>query len=211
MTVFNTPTIKHFLKFIGFIILKSIGWKADPRIPTLKKYVVIVYPHTSNWDFPIGMAYTFLKGHNLHWMGKNSLFKGFAGPIMRWLGGISINRKAAQNVVGQTVEKYNNSEELIVVIPPEGTRGAGNCWKSGFYRIARQANVPVVCAYIDYQSKMVGMGEVIELTGDEEADLHQIRQFYEGKVGLHPEDMAPICFKEREKKGTSASSTETIS
>lgn len=201
MTVFTTPIIKHFLKFIGWIMLKVSGWKPDPRIPQHKKYVCVVYPHTSNWDFPLGMAYVFAAGHNLRWMGKDTLFKGLAGPIMRWLGGISINRSAAQNVVSQTVTKFNESEELVIVIPPEGTRGKGDYWKTGFYRIAREAKLPVACGYIDYKTKMVGMGEVFEMTGDQETDLDMFRKFYDGMAGKHPADMAPIQFKPRPQKG----------
>jgi len=165
--------------------LKLSGWKLDGQPPQEQKYVLIAVPHTSNWDFPITLAMAFRFGFELYWMGKDSLFKGPMGPLMKWMGGIPIDRSSTNNVVDQMVLEYNTSDRLVVAIPPEGTRSRVNQWKTGFYYIAVGAKVPIGLGYLDYQHKKGGFGPTFYPTGDLDKDLLEIREFYAGIAGRH--------------------------
>ena len=116
---------------------------------------------------------------NIRWMGKASLFRGPLGPLMRWLGGIAINREKSSNAVADCAAALQRSmDPLQLVVPPEGTRGRTRHWKTGFYFIALEAKVPIILAYMDYASKRSGLGPVFEPTGDIEADMARIKAFY---------------------------------
>jgi 1-acyl-sn-glycerol-3-phosphate acyltransferase len=146
--------------------------------------VVIAAPHTSNWDFPLTLAIARVSGVKIRWLGKASLFRGPMGPVMRALGGISIDRSAASGMVAALAAELRRSERLALVVPAEGTRSRGDTWKSGFYRNAREADVPVVCAFVDSVSRTGGFGPSLRLTGDIAADMDRVREFYAGKRGL---------------------------
>lgn len=184
-TVYNTPIVKQILTAISWAGLKLAGWKLTGQPPIEKKYVLIAVPHTSNWDFPITLAMAFLFKFDIFWMGKDSLFKGPAGPIMRWLGGIAVNRSASSNLVQQLVDAFNENDELVIAIPPEGTRSRVDKWKTGFYHIAHGANVPIALGFLDYQRKVGGFGPTFYPTGDVDKDIAEIRQFYKGIAGLY--------------------------
>jgi 1-acyl-sn-glycerol-3-phosphate acyltransferase len=147
---------------------------------------MIAAPHTSNWDFPLTLAIARVSGVRIKWLGKASLFRGPMGPIMRWLGGVSIDRSAASGMVGSLADEFARRDQLVLVVPAEGTRSRGDHWKSGFYRIAQQADVPIVCAYVDSSTRSSGFGGPIRPTGDVRADMDLIRSIYAGKVGLKP-------------------------
>lgn len=185
-TMHNTPILIHILTPLCRIFLKLIGWKLQGHPPTARKFVVIGAPHTSNWDFPIALAMAYLYQLDMHWMGKDSLFKGWRQPIMTWLGGIPITRSSANNVVAQTIEKYNESEQLVIAIPPEGTRSKVKRWKTGFYYIALGAEVPIALAFLDYKRKTGGFLTTFHPTGDAEKDIAAIRACYADIVGKHP-------------------------
>lgn len=172
-----TPVCKYSLKFAG--------WQLEGNPPLAPKYVLIAVPHTSNWDFPISLAMAFVYGFDMHWMGKDSLFKGWRGPIMRWMGGIPIIRSSANNVVEQTIEKFNENERLVIAVPPEGTRSKVDKWRTGFYYIAHGANIPIALAFLDYANKKGGFLSTFEPTGNVEADIVQIRTLYSGISGKH--------------------------
>jgi len=190
-TVYNTPIVKQILTAISWAGLKLAGWKLTGQPPIEKKYVLIAVPHTSNWDFPITLAMAFLFKFDIFWMGKDSLFKGPAGPVMRWLGGIAVNRSASSNLVQQLVDAFNENDELVIAIPPEGTRSRVDKWKTGFYHIAHGANVPIALGFLDYQHKVGGFGPTFYPTGDVDKDIAEIRQFYIGIAGLY-EDQCHI-------------------
>ncbi len=154
------------------------GWRFKGRFPDVQKLVVAVAPHTSNWDFPLGLAAALGMRIKFHWLGKHTLFrKPFTG-LMKRLGGISVNRKAPIGVVEQVLKRFEESEWLYLVISPEGTRSRVERWKTGFLRIARLANVPVQLVCFDYARRLIEAGPLVEVTGDLEADMSRIREWY---------------------------------
>lgn len=160
------------------------GWKVVGSAPTAKKYVLIAAPHTSNYDFPLMIGAAFTLRMDVHWMGKSSLFQFPLGTIARWFGGIAIDRSRSNNTVDATVEVFKQRDELVVVIPPEGTRAKVTKWKSGFYHIAHQAGVPIILGYIDTATKTAGFGHSYTPTGDFEKDMVEIQAFYKDKKGF---------------------------
>ncbi len=148
--------------------------------------VVIAAPHTSNWDFPVTMAMAEVRKVPIRWLGKAQMFNPVLGPFFRFMGGISVQRSSAQGLVGDLVAEFDKHDRLALVVPAEGTRDAVEYWKSGFYRIAVEANVPIVCAYVDRATRSGGFGPVITPSGDVTADMDRIREFYADKTGLKP-------------------------
>ncbi len=163
--------------------LNLFGWGLVADLPPVQKYLLIGAHHTSNWDFPLVLLMMAALGLRLRWVGKDSLFKGLKGVMMRWLGGIPVERGAKKNFVGQIVDLYNESKEMVITIAPEGTRSAVDHWKTGFYHIAVGANIPIAMGYLDYATKTCGVGGYFYATGDMEADLSVLRNFYAGKFG----------------------------
>lgn len=191
-TIFDTPILRSVTKLIALIYLKIIGWEASGEVPDDPKFVLIAAPHTSNLDFPIMMALAFHYGARIHWIGKDSLFPGLVKPVARYLGGIPVDRSKAGGMVGETIRTFDEAEHLIIVVPPEGTRGLGKGWKSGFYHIALGAGVPVVCGFLDYKTKKGGFGPTVHLTGNIDADMERFREFYTDISGRYPDLTAPI-------------------
>ena len=163
------------------------GWRVGGEIPEDKKMVVIAAPHTTNWDLPIMLAVAFYYRVDLKWMGKDSLFKGPFGWLMHALGGIPIDRSKSNNVVDQMVAIYQEADDLLVAIPPEGTRSKVRYWKTGFYNIAHGAGVPIAFGYLDYKNKVGGIGGKLTTTGDYDADLEKIKAFYAPITGKYDE------------------------
>lgn len=155
-------------------------------MPDPKRFVLVGAPHTSNWDFILMLLAVFVWRIDIRWMGKDSIFKPPFTGLMVWLGGISIDRSKANNTVEQMVEHYRQQDELVVLIPPEGTRSKVERWKTGFYHIALQAEVPIALGYIDAATKTVGLGPLFTPTGDIESDMSVIQQFYSDKQGIKP-------------------------
>ncbi len=148
----------------------------------------IAAPHTSNWDLPYTLMCAFALQLHIRWMGKASIFRFPFGALMRWLGGIPVDRSKANNLVAASAEAIRDAQgPLQLVVPPEGTRGRTRHWKTGFYFIAQQAGVPIVLAYMDYARKVAGIGPVFTPTGNVEADLAQIKQFYAPIRGRRPD------------------------
>lgn len=169
-----------------------------PQHPVPAKCVMIAAPHTTNWDFPITLAMAKVSGVKISWLGKQSLFKGPMGPIMRRLGGVAIDRSAPGGMVASLAAQFAERDRLVLVVPAEGTRSRTEYWKSGFYRIAEQAGVPIVLAFVDRSTRSGGFGPVITVTGDVAADMDAIRAFYEGKEGLKPGRFGPIRLREED-------------
>ncbi len=173
-------------------ILNLFGWQTNVILPPTNSYIFIGAPHTSNWDFAIFMLLITAEKLPVHWMGKDSLFKGPFGFIMRGLGGISVNRSKQTKFVDQAAAKFDNESELIIAISPEGTRSKTSRWRTGFYYIALKAHVPIVMAYIDYKKKICGLGPSVNPTGDIQADFEIIRNFYKRFVGKYPHKQGEI-------------------
>lgn len=187
-TMFNTPVISHALQLFSTLVLRLTGWKVKGRFPdNTPKAVVIAAPHSTNWDMPISLMMAFRLRLPVYWMGKKSIFKFPFGPVMRWMGGIPVERSQSTNLVDAMVERFDQNDQLLVMIAPEGTRARVEGWKSGFYYMAHGARVPVVMAYIDYANKEGGIGPLFWPTGDYEQDLSDIQAFYQTFRGKYDE------------------------
>lgn len=189
-TIYTTPVIRQIFWVFAWIGIKLTGWKIVGTPPKEKKFILLAVPHTSNWDFPITLSMAFLLGFRLNWMGKHTLFKGPMGPIMRWLGGIPVDRRQKNNLVEQIVQGLNQLDECALAIPPEGTRSRTDKWKTGFYYIAQGAQIPIGLAFLDYKHKRGGFGPTFYITGDIEKDLVEMQAFYKGIAGKHEDKCA---------------------
>jgi 1-acyl-sn-glycerol-3-phosphate acyltransferase len=163
---------------IGRAILRLFGWGIGGGPPDVAKCVVIAAPHSSNRDFFVGIAVVFALRLDAHFIGKAELFRGPLGPLMRWLGGLAVDRRHPEGVVEQAVAMFQARDRLMLALAPEGTRKPVPRWKSGFYRIALGAGVPIVPGYFDNRRRMVGFGPAFYPTGNAEADLAALRAFY---------------------------------
>jgi 1-acyl-sn-glycerol-3-phosphate acyltransferase len=172
--------------------LRATGWRIAIDDPGVKKYVLIVAPHTSNWDFLLGIAASRAIGLDARYIGKHTLFRKPFGWIFRRLGGIPVYRDQGRNLTEQLVDHFRENDHLILGLAPEGTRSGLDHWKTGFYHIARAANVPIVMAYLDYGQKEIGMGGTF-LPGDSlDECFEKIRAFYAGRQGKNPEKQSLI-------------------
>jgi 1-acyl-sn-glycerol-3-phosphate acyltransferase len=187
-TVFNTPVLTPLLRMISSGILRLAGWRAIGKRIDNQRFVLIGAPHTSNWDFPLMLMVVLKLELKLHWMGKSTLFMFPFGGIMRWLGGIAIDRSQHHGVVEQVVQQYRDNPQMVVLVPPEGTRSKVKEWKTGFYHIANNAGVPILMGYVDVPKKEAGLADFFFPTGNVEQDISEIRHFYKDKRGVIPEN-----------------------
>jgi 1-acyl-sn-glycerol-3-phosphate acyltransferase len=177
-------------RLLGRAWLRLHGWRLAGEVPQPHRFVLILAPHTSNWDVPFMLALAWVYGIRIEWMVKHSLFRPPLGWLLRALGGIPIDRRAAHGVVEQMIDAFRGRETLILGVPPEGTRKRASHWKSGFYEIARGAGVPIVMGFLDYGKREGGMGPTLIPT-DIHADMDRFRAFYADKKGLRPDDFTP--------------------
>lgn len=181
------PYKKRFLpNLIGRFVFWLKGWKVVGKFPAEKKLVFLGAPHTSNWDFVYGMSAMMQLGLNASWFGKHTLFKGAFGRMLERWGGIPINRTNRHNVVDQLAEAFAKADKMYLGISPEGSRSRVEQWKTGFYHIAKAAKVPVLLIYFDYPRKRIGIGPLVQLTDNMEADIQRMREFYLDKIGRIP-------------------------
>lgn len=174
-------------RWLGRMVLQALGFRIEGTLPDLAKFVVIAAPHTSNWDFVIGMAARWVLSVDARWLGKDKLFWWPFGYFLQWLGGTPVDRSSSNGVVDQVVGWYRDREQLIVGLSPEGTRKKVDRWRTGFYHIARGAGVPILLAYFDYGKKTVGFGPLMNPTGNVEADMKEMIAFYRTKPGKYPD------------------------
>lgn len=179
-TIFTTPVVNHVLRGLSVTFLKLTGWTVEGSLPPrAAKSVFIAAPHTSNWDLPYTLMVAFALRLNPYWMGKAGIFHFPFGGLMRWLGGIAVDRSKSNNLVAASAQAIQEADgPLQLIVPPEGTRSKTRYWKTGFYYIATTAQVPIILAYMDYATKRSGLGPVFEPTGDIEADMARIKAFY---------------------------------
>lgn len=178
-------------------VLGLFGWKVQGRSLPALQGVVMVYPHTSNWDFPIGLLSKWSMGFELKFWAKDSLFKlPVVGHWMKAVGGVPVNRRAANGLVGETVAQMRQArergEQFWLIVAPEGTRAYTDSWKSGAYWVAVQAQVPVAVTAFDYATRTVVFTEFVELSGDPDRDFALFAQVLEGRRGKHPDQAGPI-------------------
>lgn len=182
-TIFDTPLLKTLLHFGSTLYLKATGWRLTGDVTAARRCVMIAAPHTSNWDLPMTLAIVFALRLKVYFLAKHTLFTPPFGIVLRWLGGIPVDRSKSNNLVEQAVELFSTHKDLVLLVPPEGTRKQVRYWKSGFYHIASGARVPIVLGFIDFKRKLAGLGGVYVPSGNFDADLVRIQTFYAGISG----------------------------
>lgn len=192
------PDVGRLARGAGALYLRLAGWRVEGHLPDFAKGVLIAAPHTSNWDLPFMLAIAYVLGLRPSWLGKRELFRWPFGWLMRWLGGVPVDRRASQNLVQQAIDRFAAAHRLFLVVPPSGTRRRATYWKSGFYHIARGAGVPIICTFLDYRRKVGGIGPVVRPSGDVRADMRTIRGFYAGIVGRYPALTTPVRLREED-------------
>ena len=185
------------LSRLAHLILKAGGWTIVGEVPTIDKAVLIAAPHTSNWDGIWGMVWRVAVRLDIHFFAKRSLFWFPLGPILRLLGGVPLDRERAGGAVQQAIDLFDTNSSMIFGLSPEGTRKHTGYWKTGFYRIAVGAGVPIILGHFDYAKREIGVTRLLELSGNPEVDLAAIRDYYaENGSARHPHKVGPIRFKE---------------
>jgi 1-acyl-sn-glycerol-3-phosphate acyltransferase len=191
-TVFESPVFSRLFQAVSILFLKIAGWRRIGQVPDLPKFVMIGAHHTTNWDAPIAIAMVFAFRLKAYWLGKHTAFRWPFAGILRWLGGIPIDRTKSTDVVGQMIEEMKKRADLVLLLAPEGTRKKVTRWKTGFYHNARGAGVPIVLAFLDYARKEGWLGPVFHPTGNFETDMAEILKFYAAVTGKHPERMGVL-------------------
>jgi 1-acyl-sn-glycerol-3-phosphate acyltransferase len=189
--VFRTPVVRTLLGWLSSFGLWAFRWRTVVRLPDGPKYVIVLAPHTSYWDFPILVGAALKHGVECSWLATANLFRGPARWLFRWLGGIPVDRSRRNGLVDAVTEAFYEADRLAVAIAPEGSRHPRDRWKTGFYRIAVAAEVPFGLAFVDFATRTVGIDEPFSPTGDLEADLRRIEAFYAPKRGRHPDWYTP--------------------
>ena len=163
---------------LGRILMRLSGWRFEGVLPDVPKLVIAVAPHTTNWDFVIGVMVLWALDIKISFLGKHTLFRGAFGKWMRSIGGIPIDRESTHGVVGDAVQAFERAQRMVLALAPEGTRRLDKGFKMGFLRIAHGANVPVLLAYFDFSRKVIGFGPMLVTTGDVEGDMQIVLDFY---------------------------------
>ena len=173
----------------GFILYRLMGWKVVGKLPTLKKYLIVVAPHTSNWDFPVGVMFRkATPNFNPKYMAKKELFVFPLGYFFRWLGGYPVERSKNTNFVESLVKVYNENESFVTTITPEGTRSYNPQWKTGFYYIAQKANIPIVRIAIDFGKKQIVVDDAYTITQGVEETVNDFKAYFSQFKGKIPEN-----------------------
>jgi 1-acyl-sn-glycerol-3-phosphate acyltransferase len=177
------------LRPVYLLIFKLLGWKVEGNFPHhIKKYIVAVAPHTSNWDFPLGvMARSILRIQKARFLGKHSLFRPPFGWFFRSLGGYPVDRSGSHDVVQQVVDIFNAHEDFILALAPEGTRKKVDKLRTGFYYIAKGAGVPIVPVGFDFSTRRVVIGSPMLPSHDFNKDMNLLLTFYRKMKGRNPE------------------------
>jgi 1-acyl-sn-glycerol-3-phosphate acyltransferase len=179
------------VRALGRGMLRLLGWRVEGEMPNRPKFVAAVAPHTSNWDFVVGAAAMFALDLKIEFIGKHTLFRGPLGPVMRWMGGIPVDRSSAHGVVGEAVAAFARADRRILAIAPQGTRRPVPHFKTGFLHIARGAGVPVMLAAFDYDARVIRFGPTLEVGEDIEAERARIEALFAPVRGRHPREPAP--------------------
>ena len=189
------------LSRISAWILRLLGWSVHVEYPPVEKYVVIVAPHTSNWDFILGLLAAWQIRMKAHWLGKHTIFVGPLGWYFKKIGGLPVDRSKAGNVIQQMADSFTTADRPILALAPEGTRSRLEYWKTGFYHIARAASVPIALAYIDYPSRRIGMEKTLWPGDDIEQVFDEIRDFYKDYHGKYPEKESRVAPRGSRRSG----------
>ncbi len=191
----HRPAHGPIARTVGRLWLRAFGFRVAGRRPPVEKYVLICAPHTSNWDAFFMLAMSFVLDMKLSWMVKDNIVKGAFGWFLKKLGALPINRRSPQNMVDQMASAFAQTDELVLAVPPEGTRKRTDYWKSGFYYIALKAGVPIVPSVLDYGRKVGTVLPPLMPTGDIEADMRQLAEIYQANMGKFPAKFGPVAVR----------------
>ncbi|MES2521974.1 MAG: lysophospholipid acyltransferase family protein [Gemmatimonadota bacterium] len=175
------------LRRLGLWWLQRMGWHFEGAMPDLPKFVCIVAPHTSNYDFFVGLAAKWALGFAPRWLGKNTLFLPPLGWFMRATGGVPVDRQNRRNMVEQSIHEFTVREQFVLVLAPEGTRRKVTEWRSGFWHVAKGAGVPICCVAFDWRTRTVRLGPTtMPIEDDPAAGIARIRSYYDDVQGYDP-------------------------
>jgi 1-acyl-sn-glycerol-3-phosphate acyltransferase len=196
-TVYDLAWVVTLLRIVSGAVLRLRGWRVEGQRPDAPRFVAIAAPHTSSWDVPLMLAASLQVGIRLHWLGLSSYFRWPIAGLLRWLGGVPIDRGPAVSRVQRTAQLMALYDDIGVAISPEGSRGLVPHWRTGFYHLAVAADVPLVLTSLDYGRKRATIGPTFTPTGDIEADVAEISAFYDGVEGRFPDQQGPIVVAPR--------------
>jgi 1-acyl-sn-glycerol-3-phosphate acyltransferase len=188
-TLFSTPLLSPILRLFSKLMLKIIRWRVIGSLPKdHKKYVLIVAPHTSNWDFFLFVLAVSVLRLKPSVLIKSTLFVGPLGWFLRYCGAIPVNRTQASSLVNYIADIYSEREEFVLIITPEGTRSANPNWKLGFHHVATTADVPILIVYVDSATRTIGIDGLMQPSEDIDGDMRKIKGFFDTKSGLRPDN-----------------------
>lgn len=179
----KTPAVHRayrgaFFKWLGKSLFRRMGWQLQGEFPEDRQLIIVVAPHTSNWDFVVGMSVLWGMDLRCRWLGKDSLFRPPCGWLMRRMGGTAVNRENPGSIAADLAQEINQSGGLALVITPEGTRGRVEKWKTGFLRIARASNSRILLAALDFEKKTAYLGDVVSPAEDEAAQIAELKAYF---------------------------------
>lgn len=192
MKALNDKKVNLLFHLIGRFVLRVCGWRVEGSLPDLPKWICIVAPHTSNYDFFVALMISWALRLRANWLGKHTIFRGPVGWALRRIGGMPVERSSHHNIVDEAVAAFAQNGRMRLVLAPEGTRSRMDYWKSGFYHIALRAQVPLALGFLDFGRRVGGIGPVVHLTGNQEEDMAVIAAFYEKVTPRHPSLMGPV-------------------
>ena len=192
VTLYNTPVVTPLLTLLARIFLCTCGWRICGQPPKVPRYILVAAPHTSRWDFILAMSVSLCCQTHCHWLANSRLFWGPMGVIMRWLAAIPVNQQRKSSMVSQTVCAYKQLRQLGIMICPEGGRNKNERWHTGFYHIAKNAEIPIILGYLDFNKKEGGFGPVIKPSDNMSKDFAEIEAFYANIYGKFPESFSPV-------------------
>jgi 1-acyl-sn-glycerol-3-phosphate acyltransferase len=190
------PPPPTLLRRAALGLLRLFGWRSVLVWPPEPKGIIVVYPHTSNWDFIVGVLFRVGHGLPAHWMGKDSMFRWPLAGLFRRIGGIPVNRRERTGFIDTLLGEFRSRDWMWLAVAPEGTRSRTDHLKSGFYQIALAADLPVGLGYIDYATRTVAIDTYLRFTGDRERDLEALRGFYAPKRGRRPHCEGELRFRQ---------------
>ena len=172
---------------VAMFAMRASGWRFEGELPNLPQFVIIVAPHTSNWDFPLGIMAMFALGVRGTFLGKDSLFRWPVSLAMRWLGGVPVNRFSPHNVVEQTIAYFRQRERIVLALSPEGTRKKLPEWRTGFYYVAKGAGVPIVPLAFDFSQRVFRIFPPVVASESRDADFARLHAFFDARMARHPD------------------------